>query len=491
MPPHPTSPTGRPLGFPQRLRELGRLSPKTESKKADEFKIIHTPDRPERLVTPIEAPSEDECGNEIARWHRAAAAGLLEHQGSMYMTGSCEDSGTDTDESGYANESEVDECYGPYHDASHGTTIVEYTRAQKPCVLPVTPPGRQQTGGQLRAIPVQVQQGATDGRQKYPLPGTTTITPSTSSHFPTRGSVLGTPASDPRPLIKKGVPERERAGPGEEDQPQVNTAHLVRMEKYRRGYCPLCGKFFGSPLPPTCPYPDCRRDLRTYLDSLSRGYGQQQQAPPRLAERAYLDTQPQPRDAIHGHSYTGRPGILSRRPSVDNLRRTEKIPTRPAPPVSHSTTGSSHSKSPSRHGQARQKKPPLRSLSPPTIPPRSASISPPQRQLQQLVQHQDVSRPTTPAPGSPVLAPAPRSGDTAGGSSSRLSSSLRDEEPEPTTPDTGSRYRVGSNSPCKGDDDIDFLAWKKPEELAEFERELEENGDDGDVFLDIISDYST
>jgi hypothetical protein len=67
---------------------------------------------------------------------------------------------------------------------------------------------------------------------------------------------------------------------------------------------------------------------------------------------------------------------------------------------------------------------------------------------------------------------------------------LRDEEPEPTTPD-GSRHGIRPVSPCTGDDDMDFLAWKKPEELAEFERELEENGDDGDLFLDIISDYST
>lgn len=48
------------------------LSPAPQSSPSG-FKITHTPDRPQRTVDPVDAPSEEECGAEIAAWHRRAA----------------------------------------------------------------------------------------------------------------------------------------------------------------------------------------------------------------------------------------------------------------------------------------------------------------------------------------------------------------------------------------------------------------------------------
>jgi hypothetical protein len=60
----------------QKLRDLGRLkSNRSDERKKnkDDFDIVHTPDRPTRLVSPLEAPSEGECGEVIARWQRVSA----------------------------------------------------------------------------------------------------------------------------------------------------------------------------------------------------------------------------------------------------------------------------------------------------------------------------------------------------------------------------------------------------------------------------------
>ncbi|KAM7196438.1 hypothetical protein V8F33_006155 [Rhypophila sp. PSN 637] len=48
-----------------------------EQQKGPEFKIVHSPDRPVRLVSPLEAPTEEECFDEIKGWHSAAAAASI------------------------------------------------------------------------------------------------------------------------------------------------------------------------------------------------------------------------------------------------------------------------------------------------------------------------------------------------------------------------------------------------------------------------------
>lgn len=63
----------RPLRLSQKIRNLGRLTPKLGHVEQDApFRVVHTPDRPERVYTPIEAPSEQECSDRIASWHRVA-----------------------------------------------------------------------------------------------------------------------------------------------------------------------------------------------------------------------------------------------------------------------------------------------------------------------------------------------------------------------------------------------------------------------------------
>ncbi|KAK4192984.1 hypothetical protein QBC35DRAFT_161583 [Podospora australis] len=80
----PLSP--RPVRFPSRsfstkLRDLSRLKSRGGGEKEgpEEFRMVHTPDRPSRIITPIEAPSEEECGDKISRWHRAAVTAEQEY----------------------------------------------------------------------------------------------------------------------------------------------------------------------------------------------------------------------------------------------------------------------------------------------------------------------------------------------------------------------------------------------------------------------------
>ncbi|KAK4229846.1 hypothetical protein QBC38DRAFT_452881 [Podospora fimiseda] len=64
----------RPLRLSQRLRSLGRLSRSGEREKSQTpppFRGTHTPDRPQRAVSSSQAPSEQECSERIASWHRA------------------------------------------------------------------------------------------------------------------------------------------------------------------------------------------------------------------------------------------------------------------------------------------------------------------------------------------------------------------------------------------------------------------------------------
>ncbi|KAM7208734.1 hypothetical protein V8F20_000897 [Naviculisporaceae sp. PSN 640] len=70
-----------------RLGGVGNTEHQTEPDKKKqllspepEFKIVHTPDRPSRLVSPLEAPSEEQCFDEIKGWHSAAAAAEEEEE---------------------------------------------------------------------------------------------------------------------------------------------------------------------------------------------------------------------------------------------------------------------------------------------------------------------------------------------------------------------------------------------------------------------------
>nr|CAC28813.2 conserved hypothetical protein [Neurospora crassa] len=52
------------------LQRRGSLqqSPQEE----EEYRIVHTPDRPQRFISPVEAPTEDDCYDALRTWHHAA-----------------------------------------------------------------------------------------------------------------------------------------------------------------------------------------------------------------------------------------------------------------------------------------------------------------------------------------------------------------------------------------------------------------------------------
>ena len=81
MPTKPPSPSpsqeSRATRFSQKFRSLRHLrlgaNDQEGQKSAErEFQIIHTPDRPAHLVSPFEAPTEEQCLDEIQGWHSAA-----------------------------------------------------------------------------------------------------------------------------------------------------------------------------------------------------------------------------------------------------------------------------------------------------------------------------------------------------------------------------------------------------------------------------------
>ncbi|KAK3685563.1 hypothetical protein B0T22DRAFT_222145 [Podospora appendiculata] len=66
---------GRKRSLRQKIRSLGQLGLKTEEKGQEQqapFQIVHTPDRPGRLVSPLEAPTEEDCAIDIKSWQWAA-----------------------------------------------------------------------------------------------------------------------------------------------------------------------------------------------------------------------------------------------------------------------------------------------------------------------------------------------------------------------------------------------------------------------------------
>ncbi|GAB1314952.1 hypothetical protein MFIFM68171_05162 [Madurella fahalii] len=402
--------------------------------------------------------------------------------------------------------------------------------------------------------------------------------------------------------IRKDVPGGTQLSPDEVEEQPVNRSYLVRLEQYRRGYCPFCGKFFGNPLPVVCPYPDCKRNLSMCLEYCGPRQQQQSQqsqrpqereqphAPPPLAERAFLDARPQRvlyaggqgvqpnpapiktsrsqavpymqapprRDAIPNRS-------ISRRQAVDNLRaqisprrstpRPPPLPHHRSPkPSSPSNTirtiwpapsaireAATHEFAPDRASEQVRKEREERdrkhrALPLPPRPSREGGSNGQQRPQPHLArsasaplrgqQHNNnassssspllSSSPslkystTTPLAATPSLG---RSGSSSGTATQRtpeaqVHTKTRARAQAPANNGTGgrraqrpapvdSRFReAGSGAanttssgrtrsrpvtPLSGDD-IDFLAWKRPEELAEFAKDME-RGNDADLFL--------
>ena len=114
----------RPLRLSQKVRNLGRLTPKPGHAEQDvPFRAVHTPDRPERVFTPIEAPSEQECSDRIASWHRAALRDDRFNAGKANWY----DWTSDT-ESNYGDEKNDNEKKGEEEERKEGNSIVRRYR---------------------------------------------------------------------------------------------------------------------------------------------------------------------------------------------------------------------------------------------------------------------------------------------------------------------------------------------------------------------------
>lgn len=82
---------GKPHLHSNQRRESIQESPKEE----EEYQIVHTPDRPQRFVSPVEAPTEDNCYDALRTWHYAAEQERSGAHGTQQRTGV--DEGTNDD----------------------------------------------------------------------------------------------------------------------------------------------------------------------------------------------------------------------------------------------------------------------------------------------------------------------------------------------------------------------------------------------------------
>ncbi|KAK4155460.1 hypothetical protein C8A00DRAFT_31698 [Chaetomidium leptoderma] len=485
-----TSTNSSATSLSQKLRELGRLKAKGGEKLEKHFESVHTPDRPTRLVTPVEAPTEEECGDEIARWQQASTKG----HSTMFTRGQYERTDTVGQRAPRPPPDRLEQEQKP--PAWYETQTSTLTTLNRQDDFIVAAESDDDDDGPARS------QNAT-------------------------GLVYG---SDGLLCCRKNVtypyPFIFRYG-------SIAAIHKpsseLRMDVYRRGFCPFCRKYFGNdPLPLACPYLDCERDLRICLEYPNRR--EIKKAPPRLAQRPFLDTRPRGVASGMAQGVGLRqpvPSLTVEAPTPTEEQRSARPPQRhrspspchtvrtiwPSPLGIYNPTETSQSSTPERQKYMEKPLPPP-PPSPPPPPPitHPAPISERHQQLykQQRQQHHIASqlrtsspsplsrsnstsrstsrhRPTTP-PAVPS-SPAPRRG---GAPPSRLreqqSSFSFSSSSSSTASKTAERRGRRASSSLKVDD-ANFLAWKKPEERARFEREVRERGGYGDLFMDIIGQY--
>lgn len=596
----------------QKLRDLGRHKSKSEEKLEKGFEIVHTPDRPTQLISPIEAPTEEECGDEIARLQRTSLRGrdemftrhryedtdLVGQHSLRYPDGRLEEERKPR-EGWYDMQASAltsfDEQDGPAVAAeSDDEAEVAPQRQLATQVAYVKTVGRrdqdQQTTpkhNQVVSSAVKIQAGSRQAKFTRPLQqqhaATTTMFQNgnikanyaAGSSSPTPAPLFAgsvSPPSPPRPprsvspALATVAGEHSLTAPqytrgkgrhphteDEDEEDPVDTEQLVRMEIYRRGFCPFCRKFFGhDPLPLECPYLDCKRDLRICLAYPNRT--EMEKAPPRLAERALLtvrrmapkgdlrgvarrlaDHRAVPSLAVEAPTPIDEPKPARRRiPSSPPPRKRQPRPKSPSPSSTIRTIWPSPSGiyDPARVNQPSTPEPqkymdkPLpapptppsrseRRPPPPATPPSppstlSDSISDRHQQLYKQPQPHIASQLLkTPPPSLSSSTPAapPPSPRSSGSAASRGTNNTPPSRsprllptsryrgggaPPPGTRQEGNNRRAARSSSASSSlrvDDSAFLAWKKPEERARFEREIQEKGDNADLFMDIIGQY--
>ncbi|KAL2025070.1 hypothetical protein VTK56DRAFT_72 [Thermocarpiscus australiensis] len=309
------------------------------------------------------------------------------------------------------------------------------------------------------------------------------------------------------------------------------------METYRRGNCPFCGKIIGHPLPLKCPYFDCKRDLSRFLEDPNRW--EQQKPPPPLKDRSFLDIRPRNDASRDGQAINRRQtepagrvqpaAPMKPQASEDNHTRREASRRKAAPDLRVETLRHTGAGEPS--GQARSRSSsPSSTASVRTVWPSPVGASewvPPSRPVRpdKSKEKAKETAPSTPRSPTKLTKRAAQLSLTASSPSIRewfsrrrgTSQQMESPPPSSSTPPTapsspmpsgsataantpptlpvptskfrdypGQRPRRTSPLPVA---DIDFLRWKSPEELAAFEREKREKGDDADLFMEIFEQY--
>ena len=592
-----TSANASTSSLPQRLRDLGRLKFNSGEnlQLGKEFEIVHTPDRPSRLITPIEAPTEEECGDQIARWQCSSARG----HDSMFSRHRYDNTSAVGQPSlrhprGRAEEETEPQRYGlqappltklNQQDGSsvttesddkadgharnrHGASLVSSMderggghgqQAAMPSHQPLNPGEERQPGPsrqsqqQHQATVAGFQHGNTAAAYASekcsatpaPLfsrsPGSPPPTSHPRSVSPALATVVGHNLTSWKAPRYTGGRHPHPAEEEEKEEDPVDIQQLVRMEGYRRGFCPFCHKFFGNdPLPLACPYLDCKRDLRACLQYPNRR--EAEEAPPRLAERPILGAQPtRPRGdmRVAGQGAILRKAVPSFTVEAPTPIDEDRKSTSHAPPPSPSPPPRAprrRTKSPSPSNTIRtiwpsplgiydsskvdQPSTPERKKymdkplpAPPTPPTRSGRRPPPPSppsppttlsesisdRHQQLYSPQHLTFQSRTPPlslsSTPVASPSPLS------RSSMASRKTNSVSPSPSPRRRASSFRGSvTSAPGQGSrpartasfrigDDADFLAWKKPEDLAKFKKDIREKGNDADLFMDIIDQY--
>ncbi|KAK0739237.1 hypothetical protein B0T21DRAFT_382319 [Apiosordaria backusii] len=271
MPNEPLSP--RPIRLSQKLRGLSRLRSRgiEDKGETEEFRMVHTPDRPHRIITPVEAPSEEECGDTISSWHKAVK------------------NDSDSDEEGEKHKPARSYWKTDYTGGHPGQFQSQHHESHTRGHSHVyTPSGLSQEvhvdsfQSRSRGVRRSVSEHHRRTFSESPVPSP--LVPNKSKQ---RQAHLH---HTPSPAVKQSMERDISRGRGREkgDHPKTGggaatTYSLPRdyrikaMESPRRGQCPYCRCQLGNRTYLTCPNPPCRKGLTTFEGSWI--------APPKLKDR--------------------------------------------------------------------------------------------------------------------------------------------------------------------------------------------------------------
>ncbi|KAK4173298.1 hypothetical protein QBC36DRAFT_348874 [Triangularia setosa] len=269
MPNEPISP--RAIRLSQKLRTLSRFRSRgiEDKGEAEQFRMVHTPDRPHRIITPVEAPSEEECGDTISSWHKAVKGNSDDEEGEApKLPGSYWKTPDYT--GGHPGQ------FQPQHHDPHmrGHSYI-YTLSGLSQEIHVD-------SFQDRSRGVRRSVSEHNSRTYLESP---VLRPLVLDKSKQRQKHLH---HTPSPLVKQSMERDISRGKGREKDDQSKSGEaatyslprdyrIKAMESPHRGQCPYCRCQLGNRTHLTCPNPPCGKGLTTFEGSWV--------APPTLKDR--------------------------------------------------------------------------------------------------------------------------------------------------------------------------------------------------------------